>query len=288
MTPRSVAALLVALALFGAAAPPATADTDARSPDRAYVAAVAAMRALEVPASVTYHSAWASTGAGFSFVQDGSRIVLQIGLGHAFAQSANYALSFRTADRVIALDTATEHLTGTGSRLLDPTWSGAYDILRYGLHGEAPMEAASPAATPQPAGTPPAAASAPPVIASVVAIAPAFYAVTDGGAGACPNGNAGRVLSLHAYRDSRAHPLTEVTIDASNDRFCSMRFNVDQPGIASVTGDYEIHFAQVGPYWLVSGGFADVSARVMGIAARRVVVRWENSDITTEPAANGA
>jgi hypothetical protein len=267
--------------MLGIAAPAAASDADRPTPEAAYVAAVAAMRALDIPPYVTFHSAWTSTGAGFTIEQNGQRVVLEIGIGRAFHQHADYDLTFASAGAMITVTTPAGHLAGTGSHLLDPTWTGAYDILRYGLHGEPPVAADIPAATPAPASEPSGAATAAPVIASIVAIAPAFYAVSDGGSGACPNGDAGRVLSLRAFRDPADHPLTEVTIDATNDRFCSMRFNVDRPGFESVTGDYEIHFAQAGAYWLVSGGFADVSARVMGIAARRVVLRWENSEIAT-------
>jgi len=266
------------------AAPATAADENRVSPEAAYVAAVAAMRALDIPPYVTFHSAWTITGAGFTIEHDDKRVVLAIGMGRAFHESQNYDLTFTSADATITVTTPTEHLAGTGSHLLDPTWIGAYDILRYGLHGETPVAvAATPAPAPEPSSEPSGAPTEAPVIASVVAIAPAFYAVSDGGTGACPNGDPGRVLSLRAFRDPQAHPLTEVTIDANNDRFCSMRFNLKEAGLASVTGDYEIHFAQVGTYWLVSGGFADVSARVMGIAARRVLLRWENSAIATPP-----
>ena len=269
--------MLAALLCVAFPAAAHAADGERPSPEAAYVNAVTAMRSLDVPASVTYHSAWTSTGAGTTIVQDGKRVVVQVGIGRAFHASQTYDLSFSTGDRVITVTTATDHLSGPGSRLLDPTWAGAYDILRYGLHGEPPS--GSPTLTP--AVTAPGAPAEPATIASVVAISPAFYRVNEGGAGACPSGDAGRVLTLTALRDAPAHPLTEVTVDATNGRFCSMRFNVNQAGLMGVTGDYEIHFAQAGSYWLVSGGFADVSARIMGIAARRVVLRWENSNITT-------
>jgi hypothetical protein len=248
------------------------------SPEQAYVTAVSTMRALAIPDIVHYRSVWTSTGGGFTIVQDGTHIAIAGGIGRAYHQAATYDVTFESSSRMITVTTPTDHLRGTGSRLLDPTWTGAYDILRYGLHGEPVADTPSPA--PLAASTP-----APDVatIASVVAISPAYYHVTDAGTGACPNGDAGRVLALRPYGDAHAHPLTAVTIDARNDRFCSMRFDLNATGVLGVTGDYEIDFTDAGAYWLVSGGFADISARVMGIAAKHVVLRWANTHDAVTP-----
>jgi hypothetical protein len=254
------------------------------TPEQAYVTAVQAMRALAIPAKVAYHSVWTSTGGGFAIRQDDTRVVIEGGIGRAFLQHADYDVTFASEGRIITVATPTDHLRGTGSRLLDPTWAGAYDILRYGLHGESPIVAA-PAAAPAASSAPLAVASSPApettTLGTVVAISPAFYHVTDRGSTVCSNGDPGRALALAAYSDPRAHPLTAVTIDTTNDRFCAMQFNLNETGVLGVTGDYGLTFAQTGGYWLVSGGFADISARVMGISAKHVVLHWTNSAIRT-------
>ncbi len=238
------------------------------------------MRALPVPDVVRYHSLWTTTGGGFRMVQDGPHVDIEGGVGRAFAPHAVYDVRFETGSRTITVTTpaATDQLHGTGSRLLDPTWTGAYDILRYGLHGE-------PAAPPAPAPAASSDTSATPAqtstIASVVAVSPAFYHVTDAGNAPCSNGDPGRVLALRPLANSRAHPLTQVTIDTSNGLFCAMHFTLNEPGALGVTGDYAISFAPAATYWLVSGGIADISARVFGIAAKHVVLRWEFSAFTT-------
>ena len=164
-----------------------------------------------------------------------------------------------------------------GSHFLDPTWAGAYDLLRYGFQG-----APSPGATaPQPAAAATASSAAIPTIGTVTAISAAFYRVEDEGAGSCPSGAAGELLKLTALRDPQAHPLTAVTIDAVNDRFCSMRFNLKESGVFGVTGNYEVHFADSAGYWLVSGGAFDLAVRILGISAKHVVVQWNNTDFAT-------
>ncbi len=254
----------------------------ASTPEQAYVSAVAAMRALPIPAVVSYHSVWTTIGGGIRIVQNGAHVVLEGGPGRGFQSHAEYDIRFETGSRTIEVTTSTDRLRGTGSRLFDPTWIGAYEILRYGLHGEppatpSPAPAAEATVAPNPSGT----SAEPTTIASVIAISPAFYQITGDGSGVCPNGDAGRALGLRALGDARAHPLNEVTIDVTNGLFCTMRFNLDEPGVLGVTGDYTIRFTQIGDFWLESSGVADISARVLGIAAKHVVLRWEYDGFTT-------
>jgi hypothetical protein len=254
----------------------------ASTPEQAYVSAVTAMRALPIPAVVSYHSVWTTIGGGIRIVQSGTHVVLEGGPGRTFRSHAEYDIRYETGSRTIEVASSTDRLRGTGSRLFDPTWIGAYEILRYGLHGEPPATpppapAAEATGAPKPFDT----ATDPPTIASVVAISPAFYQITGDGSGVCPNGDVGRVLGLRALGDARTHPLNEVTIDVTNGLFCTMRFNLDEPGVLGVTGDYMLRFTHIGDFWLESSGVADISARVFGIAAKHVVLRWEYDGFTT-------
>jgi hypothetical protein len=262
------------------ATPLAEASPAAPTPAALYARSVAAMRALRNPPFVTFASAWQSTGLRFDIYQDDNRIVLALGSGRNFAEHHAYSAGYRYADRTLALTEvgSADRDIGQNSHFLDPTWSGAYDLLRYGMHGGPPPSAASP--TPAPVATN---QNALPTIGTVSAISAAFYRVEDAGAGSCPSGDAGHVLKLTALTDPRAHPLTAVTIDVANDRFCSMRFNLNDSGIVGVTGNYEIHFIANGEYWLVSGGAFDVAVRFLGISAHHVTVEWQNSDFATPP-----
>jgi len=244
--------------------------------EQQYVKSVAAMRALEIPPFVSYQSAWKSTGLPFRIIPDGGYVAIELSTGGAGVKKAHdYDVAFREPDRRLGFRElpAGDQFSGVG-RILNPTWEGAYDILRYGLGGKPPN--AGPSPTPEPA-----AGTEPRTIASVTAIAPSFYRVEDRGAGTCPAGTRGRILKLTAYRDPQAHPLTEVTIDPATDRFCNMRFNLKESGLIGATGNYELHFAPVGIYWLISGGLIDVSVRFFGIAASHTVLTWNNSGVAT-------
>jgi ATP-dependent protease HslVU (ClpYQ) peptidase subunit len=264
-------------ALAQTAAPPEPHVTpDAVTAVQLYARSVAAMRALETPSFVTFASAWNSAGMRFDIYRDDDRIVLAIGSGRNFSDRHDYAVAYRRADRMLALTEGSADRFVGGSHFLDPTWAGAYDLLRYGFRGAPPS-----GATPQPAATATASSAAIPTIGTVTAISAAFYRVEDEGAGSCPSGAAGEVLKLTALRDPRMHPLTAVTIDAANDRFCSMRFNVNESGVYGITGNYEVHFAESAGYWLVSGGTFDLAVRVLGISAKHVALQWNNSDFAT-------
>lgn len=263
----ALAALSFSLALEPASA---FAQAPQASPAQRYSAAVEAMRGLASPSFVTFHSDWTSTGSKFTVSQDGERIALSLGSGRGFSDHHTFAVAYRSADRTVAVDDEHAQMFIGRGRLFDPTWAGAYEIVRYGLSGTpAPQPSPSPAASAD--GTP-----APRTIGTVMALAPAFYHVEDHGSATCPDGTNGSVLRLTAVRDPANHPLTEVTIDEQRGFFCSMRFNLDGRGAVAVTGDYELHFASSGAFWLVNGGFLDVAIRVLSISARHVTMRWDN------------
>jgi hypothetical protein len=139
-----IATFALVVASIGVQSAPAHAQTsDATSPDVAYVHAVEAMRALVSPPYATYASDWESTGLGFEFEQDRDRIVIDVGLGGGLSREREYDASYRSADRALQFTTdAGDRLVGHG-HLLEPTWAGAYDILRYGLRGNDPAAVAT-------------------------------------------------------------------------------------------------------------------------------------------------
>ncbi len=271
----------VALAQTPTQDPSPTPPADAADANVAqlYARSVAAMRALDNPAFVSFTSAWESRGMRFTLTQDDDKIDLALGSGRDFADHHTYTVAYRRADRTLAITAgAPERLIGQDSHFLEPTWAGAYDLLRYGMHGgPTPSAAATP--TPAPIATP--MGTPLPTIGIVSAISAASYRVSDAGPGSCPDGTIGHVLKLTALGDPKTHPLTSVTIDLASNRFCSMRFNLNESGVVGVTGTYEVHFTERANYWLVSGGAFDVAVRVLGISARHVTLTWKNSDITT-------
>jgi hypothetical protein len=296
---RRIATLALLAASIGFLAAPAHAQTsDATSPDVAYVHAVEAMRALESPPYATYASNWESTGLGFEFEQDRDRILVEVGLGSGLFHERRYDASYRSADRVLQFtNDAGDRLVGKG-HLLEPTWAGAYDILRYGLRGNyptvvataAPSDAATTNApladtTPTPAApeAAPAIPTPPPAIGSVTAISPLYYRVFDEGTRTCPGIGDGRALHLVARHDIQQHPLTDVVLDPTTGRFCSMTFVLKESGLAGLTGHYTIDFAPFGSYWLVSDGLIDINVRVFGIAAKHATLHWAISGVATPP-----
>jgi hypothetical protein len=296
---RRIAAFALLAASLGVVAAPARAQTgDATSPDVAYVRAVEAMRALVSPPYATYASNWQSTGLGFEFEQDRDRIVIDVGLGGGLAHEREYDASYRSADRALQFtNDAGDRLVGHG-HLLEPTWAGAYDILRYGLRGDDPaaVETSPPSGTldtsppvadaapaPERSGALAAMQTPPPAIGSVTAISPLYYRVFDDGTRACPGLGEGRALHLVARHDVRRHPLTDVVLDPASGRFCSMTFVLKESGLAGITGHYTIDFSPFGSYWLVSDGLIDINVRLFGIAAKHATLHWAISGVATPP-----
>jgi hypothetical protein len=279
------AALVVASPARGIGADGTVPNETIGTPERAYVRAVDEMRSLASPAYATYTSAWHSTGLGFDFAEDDGRIQISVGVGRSFTNDRTFAASYRGADRALDYTSGTQRLIGRG-RLLEPTWAGAYDILRYGLRGH-PLAVASPAPAPtdaDAAGSPAPVETAPADIASVAAISPLFYRVEDAGTRPCAGVGFGRALHLIARTSIQKHPLTDVILDPQTGRFCSMTFVVKESGVAGITGHYTIDFAPFGSYWLVSHGTIVIDVRLFGVAAKHTTLEWTIGDVTT-PAA---
>jgi hypothetical protein len=199
-------------------------------------------------------------------VKGDAAFAMGYGSGMKSAEAFDSQYSASTGDVTLALE-------GTPSivriPLFNPTWSGMAEWMKYGFYGpsgengDGPRVAAT--ATPVPVNT-----ESPDVIrtiASVTAIDPGGYDITDGGAAACSGGAAGHKLLLRALRDPDHHPLTSVIVDTKTMRFCTMNFRLGASSALSFTGAFELHLGDVGGNWLVKSGTADFQIRVLGISS---------------------
>ena len=170
-------------------------------------------------------------------------------------KSGSWATSHRASDDLGSVaNTPRSHLLAH-SPLFNPTWTGAYDWLRYGIEAR-PL---TPNSTPQPSAESEKNLKS---IGYVQALGPSAYRITSANPARCPGGQDGRHLRLAARRgDVWVHPLTDVTIDLASTRFCSMRFHspVNDAGGVSFA---ELHFGIVNGYWVTTN--VDTDWRTFG------------------------
>lgn len=272
-----LSALRFATALaLGLSAMPLPASAQELSAPEQYVRALAAMQALPQPPYVTFESNFSAPDMRINLAPyDGyGTLYLSIGAG---ASSAMWRTDYRPAERRIVLE------TGNGTKLLalspifNPTWQGAYDWVRYGLQG-APARRPT-EAVPQPPGT-----AQLKTIAIVSALSPGAYYVEDAGAQACPGGEPGRHLHLKPRFDPANHPLSDVVVDSKSERFCSMRFTLQSSGLVyAMNGWMELHFGQVGAYWLVTGGNGNIGMQFFGQQYKSSPIAFSYSNLAFEP-----
>jgi D-alanyl-D-alanine carboxypeptidase len=227
--------------------PPTASDEDL------YARTVATMRDLPEPRFLTFVFNVTLQGDISTTLLDRHGIaVFRIWEGpkcKAYGQpSGSWATSHRASDDLSSVaNTSQSHLL-THSALFNPTWTGAYDWLRFGITGR-PFGPRLPA---QPSPTPNEQLK---TIGTVTALAPSSYRISAANAALCPGGQRGRHLVLAARNgDVWVHPLTEVTIDLASTRFCSMRFH--SPAEAGVSFA-ELHFGTVNGYWMTTSIDAD-------------------------------
>jgi hypothetical protein len=247
-------ALAATLCLFvspAAFADPPTAD------EQLYSTAVATMRALPEPAYVTFVAN--VTGEGLNtidVVNDHGSALIRLGIGNSIAEpSAAWPTSYRTRDDLASIVDKPQSRLLTHSPLFSPTWTGAYDWMRYGLNGRPDV----PDPSPQPSTSPDPNLK---VIGIVSVIGSAFYRITAANPMRCPSGSPGRHLHLEPRNNPAIHPLTDVTIDLASTRFCSMRFRLAVTGTGSLTrvnGFEELHFSAASGYWVTTNGDADIA-----------------------------
>jgi hypothetical protein len=244
------------------------------SPNDAYRAALATMRALPVPAYVTYRTDLDLGDAtiALSRLSDG-RLKPRILMGAGLYDRSSWQVAYRASDGLADVASNGDRAL-TSMALFDPTWNGVSIWLRRGLLAtlERENETPAPDATPD---------KEPATIATVYAFDPNAYRVEDAGVAWCGD-DPGRLLRLTALRDAVKHPLQRIVVDAVNDRICTVRFAVSgTEGKARFDGYVELQFATQAGYYLISGGYLDVGARENGDRTGWAHVRFHYRDAHT-------
>jgi len=149
----------------------------------------------------------------------------------------------------------------------DPTWYGSLRALRDGMldyqNRTAPLAEATPDAGPTPEFK---------TIAIESVMGEGIYGVDDRGPAVCANGDAGHALHLWSRKRDAQHQLSDVIVDLTSMHFCTMRYHV--PSGVGFSGDVEEHFADVGGYWMQTGGLIDGTLRAFGFAMHRGTWRY--------------
>lgn len=236
-----------------------------------YAAAVRTMDYVQQPAYVAYTFEGASDKVHIGLQVVSHQVWLAFQHGNV---PSTWAVQHRTEDYQSEVIDGVRRLV-SGRSLFDPTWFGAYRALRDGMLGYQDAEAAHTSlAVAEPTPTPDPKLS---TIASVSAIGTGIYFVQDRGAAACPNGDPGHAVHLRPrHRDPR-HQLSDAIIDLRSMRFCSIRFQWNELWL---TGIVEQHYADVGGYWMETGGAIEGKVSLLGIQANHFVWQYRLSNMT--------
>ena len=228
-----------------------------------YSRALGTMKQLQQPRSMRFKVDVHATGVGVQLREDPKNYAsLVVGFGSAFTGQGDWTSLYSGETNRTTVERSHDSSLLAISPIFNPTWLGAYDWLRYGLHGQPPL---SVMATPASIATP---IDGMKEIAVVAAVNPGAYDVSYSGNAACPSGTPGLHLRLIARTDPRVHPLTDVTIDPITMRFCSMRFNIGNASGISLTGSFELHFGDRQGYWLVTDASSNLLFRLFGFGAK--------------------
>jgi hypothetical protein len=274
MQKRAFAYVLVALGCVtvGAGAQtPAPAASDSTSATALYAQAVRTMDFVEQPAYVAYTLEGHSDNIHVGLEVANHQVWLSFQHGSA---PTSWAVQHRTQDFQSEVIDGTQRYV-SGRSLFDPTWFGAYRALRDGMLGYQDAESArSSLAVAEATPTPDPNMH---TIASVSAIGTGIYEVEDRGASACPNGDAGHAVHLIARHRDPHHQLTDAIVDLRSMRFCSIRYQWNELWL---TGIVEQHYADLGGYWMESGGSIEGKVKLFGIQAHHFLWKYTLSDMT--------
>ena len=254
------AAARAAEAVQASGSPPTAHDEDL------YARTVAAARDLPEPPFLTFVTNVTLQGDVRTYLLDwhGIAVFRVWGRSHCNAlgqPSGSWVTSHRASDDLGSVaNTPQSHLL-THSALFNPTWTGVYDWLRFGIEGRPFGQRLS--AQPSPAPN-----TQLKTIGMVTALGPSSYRIRAANPALCPGGQQGRHLELAARNgDVRMHPLTDVTIDRAAMQFCSMRFHVPAEG---GTAFAVLHFGTVNGYWMTTSVDTDFRGfGQFGIGGRR-------------------
>jgi hypothetical protein len=243
--------------------------------DAFYSFAVDSMRALRQPQYLTYSMEGEGDGLAIALRVIHHLVWLELRTSSPAAPTPAliWSLRHRTDDY------ASEIVEEDGRRLVstraffDPTWYGAFRALRDGmLDYQKPEPPVSAYATPTPGPSPDLR-----TIAVVQVIGTNIYRIVDNGESVCSNGDPGHALHLISRDDNPRHQLADVVVDLRNMHFCTMRFNVSDPGWR---GSVEQHFNDVGGYWLQTDGVIESSVRALGILLGHGVWHYRINQMT--------
>ncbi|MBV8491601.1 MAG: hypothetical protein JO199_13825 [Candidatus Eremiobacteraeota bacterium] len=235
--------------------------TGPASPGQWYQSAISAMQRMTQPRYMTYRTTVPAGDSSIVISRDEQgQAEMSVVEGPSGPQSWN--VDYREADGTAAFTLADGTRALSHLAILDPTWRGAYTWLRHGIGSQvAPLPTPPPVQSPQPGVSaepqPPL-----PVVAFVTAIDPHAYDIRDGGDEACSDGRPGHRVWTHARTDPVSHPLAGAVIDRASLRFCTLIFREHtEQHVLMLDLDVELHFGQVGAYYLTTGGIVTGAVR---------------------------
>ena len=266
-------AVLFAILLITSEAGTSASAGDATTTTAAYYNEVLrTMDALPEPSHISIATHVSSRGIGVRLDEDNGLASLTVGLGGGYNNEASWATDVADPETFIISVAHNKRIPAT-QPVLKPTWDGALEMLKYGFDGDAALQKTQGDQVSKPADSPaPDAQGGPPalsVIGHIEAIGTRYYRVEDAGSALCPTNAPGKHLHLTPWRDSSKYPLTDIVVELSTKRICSMRFNIGAASALSLTGTYQVRFGQVGDYWLINGSDASMLYRIFGIGAKR-------------------
>jgi hypothetical protein len=236
-----------------------------------YVAALGAMRELPQPTYVSYRLEGQGDALQITLTQIRGLVWLYFEAG---STPSHWTMRHRTDDyETEVVNSMDEHRYVTQRSFFDPTWYGSYRALRDGMLGYQDVEA--------PVSSHPTPIPDPPTTLKTIAVesvmGPGIYAVQDRGSAACSNGDPGHALHLTSRSHDPKHQLTDVIVDLHSMRFCMIRYS--WPSAFGFHGVVEQYYAEVGGYWMETGGTIDGTLRAFGIATHHGIWHYRLTDM---------
>jgi hypothetical protein len=225
-----------------------------------YHSALSAMQSIREPSYLTYRTT-VPAGSTTIEISRNDEGLAEMSVLDGISNAQSWEVSYRESDGSAAVTLEDGSRAISHLAIFDPTWRGAFTWLRRGIWADVSpaVRAATPTAPPSPEASP---VNAPPIIAMVGAINETAYSVTDAGTASCADGRPGYRLRARPRYDPERHPLVEAVVDTSTLRFCTMRFREHLPGpTVSLDLDIELHFGQVGAYYLITDGIVSGAIR---------------------------
>ena len=259
-------ALLLAVSI--AAAPSQSSETAATA---LYAAAVSNMDRITQPRFLSYELRGKSDGIHVGLMTARHEVWLTFERGSA---PTDWRVKHRTQDYASEVFNGSSRFVSPRP-IFDPTWFGAFRALRDGMLGyQNPDPGRNGLSITEATPTPDPSLH---TIASVSVMGPAMYAVRDRGLTVCPNGDAGHALHLVARSHNPRWQLSDVVVDLTSMRFCSIRFGWQALWFS---GFVEQHYGDVDGYWLQTDGLLDGTVRLFGIKTHHFIWNYEITDVT--------